>query len=64
MQAGPVAKLLVISLLFGAINAAGQVVGVSYRTAGGQQHAFLRSNGLSRDLGTLGGPTSEALAIA
>jgi probable HAF family extracellular repeat protein len=46
-----------------AVNASGQVVGIS-TTAAGQQHAFswTRAGGMT-DLGTLGGAFSEALAI-
>lgn len=45
-----------------AINDNGQVVGSAY-TAGGQDDAFLDSEGLMTDLGTLGGTGSDARAI-
>jgi probable HAF family extracellular repeat protein len=45
-----------------AINNRGQVVG-SGEVAGGHEHALLWQNGKTTDLGTLGGPTSIALAI-
>ena len=45
-----------------AINNRGQVVG-SGKVAGGHEHALLWQNGKVTDLGTLGGPTSIALAI-
>jgi probable HAF family extracellular repeat protein len=51
-----------------AINAAGEVVGLadtSLVSAGGPEtnHAFLWTNGVMTDLGTLGGVNSEALSI-
>jgi probable HAF family extracellular repeat protein len=46
-----------------AINDRGQVVG-SGKVAGGCEHALLWQNGRVTDLGTLGGPTSIALAIS
>jgi probable HAF family extracellular repeat protein len=44
------------------INNAGQVTGISF-TPTGTYHAFLYSNGQMLDLGTLGGPTSQAYGI-
>jgi probable HAF family extracellular repeat protein len=46
-----------------AINPAGQVVGQNQGPPSFQSHAALWVNGLSRDLGTLGGPSSSATAI-
>jgi probable HAF family extracellular repeat protein len=46
-----------------AINAAGQIVGVSSTAKPGHIHAFLWQNGAMTDLGTLGGGYSNALAI-
>lgn len=44
-----------------AVNASGQVVGMSYTAAGaGSSHAVLWQNGAMTDLGTLGGATSSA----
>jgi probable HAF family extracellular repeat protein len=43
------------------INASGLVVGRS--GGGGHEHAFLYDQGMMRDLGTLGGRSSEATAI-
>ncbi len=45
-----------------AINERGQVVGTS-ATRAGQNHGFLWHAGRMRDLGTLGGPTSSAIAV-
>jgi probable HAF family extracellular repeat protein len=46
------------------INEAGQVVGLTSRTAAGlETHAFLWENGAMKDLGTLGGTRNEAFAI-
>ena len=47
------------------INASGQVVGYFYTGGGsnGNYHAFLRSNGVMEDLGTLGGNNSLANGI-
>jgi probable HAF family extracellular repeat protein len=45
-----------------AINAAGDVVGIS-DTTGGEQHAFLYCDEGMQDLGTLGGGFSQALGI-
>lgn len=45
-----------------AINNRGQIVG-SGTVTGGREHALLWQNGKVTDLGTLGGPTSIALAI-
>ena len=45
-----------------AINAQGQVVGISF-TASGEQHAFLWEKGTMTDLGTLGGLFSSAATI-
>lgn len=45
-----------------AVNAAGQVVGYAY-LPNGTHHAFVYTNGLMIDLGTLGGPSSEAYGI-
>jgi probable HAF family extracellular repeat protein len=45
-----------------AINTRGQIVGAS-ATGAGDQHAFMWQNGKMRDLGTLGGKDSSALAI-
>ncbi len=44
------------------INNSGQVVGFS-STSGGQERAFLWSNGFMQNLGTLGGADSRALGI-
>lgn len=45
-----------------ALNNNGEIVGRSL-TAEGQEHAFLYSNGIMKDLGTLGGNKSIALSI-
>ena len=44
------------------INSAGQIVGFAV-TSSGTDHAFLYSNGVMTDLGTLGGAYSQATAI-
>ena len=46
-----------------AINNAGQIVGSSYLADNTTQHAFLWSNGVMTDLGTLGGVSSVAADI-
>lgn len=46
-----------------AINAAGDLAGVSYLADEVTTHAFLRRAGVLHDLGTLGGTNSEASAI-
>ncbi len=45
------------------INSSGQVVGASYAASGGISHAFLYSNGIVTNLGTLGGARSWAAGI-
>jgi probable HAF family extracellular repeat protein len=48
---------------FPGINSFGQVTGYSYVSGNGAQHAFLYSNGVMRDLGTLGGANSYGEGI-
>ena len=45
------------------INDVGQVVGLSQTKAGGMPHAFVWSQGVMRDLGTLGGQISVAHGV-
>lgn len=45
-----------------AINNSGQVTGYS-KTASGEQHAFIYSDGVMTDLGALGGPNSSGFGI-
>ena len=45
-----------------AINATGQIVGAA-EPSGSYNHAFLYSNGVATNLGTLGGPASGAQGI-
>ena len=46
-----------------ALNAAGQLTGYFYPVGNANPHAFLYGAGVVADLGTLGGPVSEGLAI-
>ncbi len=46
-----------------AVNAQGDVVGVSTLPGGGAGHAFVFRNGAMKDLGTLGGDRSDARSI-
>jgi probable HAF family extracellular repeat protein len=46
-----------------ALNAAGQVTGLSTAVPNGPWHAFFYSDGMMTDLGTLGGSTSYGLSI-
>src|SRR5947208_9424727 len=46
------------------INDAGQVVGYSYTTSYGMEHAFLWQDGVMADLGAREGYTSRAFAIS
>lgn len=46
-----------------AVNSSGQIAGNSEVVAGGDRHAFLRSNGTTTDIGTLGGGNSWPRAI-
>ena len=51
-------------LVVRALNNAGNVAGFSFTNANNDvQHAFLFSQGILQDLGTLGGPVSEATAL-
>src|SRR5204862_282670 len=45
------------------INNLGQVAGYAYTATNAGQHAFLYSGGVMRDLGTLGGVSSEGYGI-
>jgi len=45
------------------VSDAGAVVGAMSIDSPGHQHAFLYSDGKMKDLGTLGGPNSRALAV-
>jgi probable HAF family extracellular repeat protein len=46
-----------------ALNAGGQLTGYFYPVGNANPHAFFYSDGVVADLGTLGGPVSEGLAI-